>query len=61
MLKPLIFSKKVNLKHKIIPLDVITNTIGPVRFFPPATKEWFNSIYAYNQNSIKNLSIADKI
>ena len=60
MLKPLIFSKKVNLKHKIIPLDVITNTIGPVRFFPPATKEWFNSIYAYNQNSIKNLSIADK-
>lgn len=60
MLKPLIFSKKVNLKQKIIPLDVITNTIGPVRFFPPATKEWFNSIYAYNQNSIKNLSIADK-
>lgn len=60
MLKPLIFSKKVNLKHKIIPLDVITNTIGPIRFFPPATKEWFNSIYAYNQNSIKNLSIADK-
>jgi hypothetical protein len=37
--KPLIFSKKVNLKHKIIPLDIITNTIGPVRFFPPATKE----------------------
>lgn len=60
ILKPLIFSKKVNLKHKIIPLDVITNTIGPVRFFPPATKEWFNSIYTYNQNSIKNLSVADK-
>jgi hypothetical protein len=39
MLKPLIFSKKSNLKHKIIPLDVITNTIGPVRFFPAATKE----------------------
>lgn len=60
ILKPLIFSKKVNLKHKIIPLDIITNSIGPVRFFPPATKEWFNSIYAYNQNSIKNLSVADK-
>lgn len=58
--KPLIFSKKVNLKHKTIPLDIITNTIGPVRFFPPATKEWFNSIYAYNKNSIKNLSVADK-
>ena len=57
---PLIFRKKVNLKHKTIPLDVITNTIGPVRFFPPATKEWFNSIYTYNKNSLKNLSIADK-
>lgn len=60
ILKPLIFSKKVNLKHKIIPLDVITNTTGPIRFFPPATKEWFNSIYTYNKNSVKNLSVADK-
>jgi hypothetical protein len=39
MLKPLIFNKKVNLKHKIIPLSVITNTIGPIRVFPTATKE----------------------
>nr|YP_009154280.1 ribosomal protein S3 [Pseudogymnoascus pannorum]AKM70290.1 ribosomal protein S3 [Pseudogymnoascus pannorum] len=60
MLKPLIFNKKINLKHKIIPLDVISNTIGPTRVFPTATKEWFNSVYAYNQNFIKNLSIADK-
>lgn len=60
ILKPLIFSKKLNLKHKIIPLDIITNTLGPTRFYPAATKEWFNSVYAYNQNSIKNLSIADK-
>jgi ribosomal VAR1-like protein len=60
MLKPLIFNKKINLKHKIIPLDIIYNTIGPIRAFPTATKEWFNSVYAYNQNSIKNLSVADK-
>lgn len=60
-LKPLIFSKKLNIKSKIIPLDIITNSIGPIRFYPAATKEWFNSVYAYNQNSIKNLSIADKI
>lgn len=60
MLKPLIFSKKLNIKHKIIPLDVITNTIGPIRVYPAATKEWFNSVYTYNQNYIKNLSIADK-
>lgn len=60
MLKPLIFNKKINLKHKIIPLDVISNTISPTRVFPTATKEWFNSVYAYNQSYIKNLSIADK-
>lgn len=60
MLKPLIFNKKINLKHKIIPLDVISNTKGLTRVFPTATKEWFNSVYAYNQNYIKNLSIADK-
>jgi hypothetical protein len=57
---PLIFTKKVNNKHRIIPLNLTVNTLGPVRHFPPATKEWFNSIYAYNNNSIKNLSIADK-
>jgi hypothetical protein len=39
MLKPLIFNKKINLKHKIIPLDVISNTISPTRVFPTATKE----------------------
>lgn len=60
MFKPLIFNKKINLKHKIIPLSNITNTIGPIRVFPTATREWYNSVYAYNQNSIKNLSIADK-
>ncbi len=60
MLKPLIFNKKINLKHKIIPLDVISNTKGLTRVFPTATKEWFNSVYAYNQNYIKNLSVADK-
>jgi hypothetical protein len=38
-LKPLIFSKKLNIKSKIIPLDIITNSIGPIRFYPAATKE----------------------
>ena len=57
---PLIFTKKINNKHKVIPLNLAINTWGPTKHFPPATKEWFNSIYAYNSNTIKNLSIADK-
>jgi hypothetical protein len=36
---PIIFKNKVNLKQKVIPLNVITNSIGLTRFFPPATNE----------------------
>jgi hypothetical protein len=57
---PLIFKKKINNKHKIIPLNLTVNTSGLTKHFPPATKEWYNSIYAYNNNTTKNLSIADK-
>lgn len=59
-IKPFIFTKKINDNYKVIPLNITTNTSGPIRHFPSATKEWFNSIYAFNSNSIKNLSIADK-
>jgi Mitochondrial ribosomal protein (VAR1) len=60
-IKPFIFTKKINNNYKVIPLNITTNTLGPIRYFPSATKEWFNSVYAFNINSIKNLSVADKI
>ena len=60
IISPLIFTKKVNDKFNIVPLNIISNTLGQTKHFPSATKEWFNSIYAYNNNSIKNLTIADK-
>ena len=31
------------------------------RHYPPASKEWFNSIYSYNKNFTKTLPIVDKI
>jgi len=31
-----------------------------MRHFTPAAQEWFNSIYTYNKNNLKSLSIADK-
>lgn len=34
---------------------------GIVRYYPPANKEWFNSVYAYNKNSIKLLPVADTL
>ena len=60
MNKPSIFTKKINSKYKVIPLRVTNNTLGITKHFPVATKEWFNSIYAFNKNSIKNLTISDK-
>lgn len=35
--------------------------IAQTRHYPPANKEWFNSIYAYNKNTIKLLPVADKV
>jgi hypothetical protein len=59
-IKPLIFTKKLDNNLKIIPLNKTKNTLGPIRYFPPANQEWVNSIYAYNSTYIKNITIADK-
>ena len=37
------------------------NDAGISRHYPPANKEWFNSIYAYNKNTIKLLPTMDKV
>ena len=37
------------------------NYIGKPRHYPPANKEWFNSIYVYNNNTIKSLPTLDKV
>ena len=37
------------------------NKVAQTRHYPPANKEWFNSIYAYNKNTIKLLPVADKV
>ena len=56
---PLLLKKK---SKKIVPkpLTYIKSDTGKTRHFTPAAQEWFNSIYAYNKNYIKSLSIADK-
>ena len=52
---------KKKSKNKVIkPLTYIRSDTGKMKHFTPAAQEWFNSIYAYNKNSIKSLSIADK-
>jgi len=59
-IKPIIFNKKKNTKSKVIPLKIINNDFGQARHFPSTNMEWFNSVYAYNNNYIKSLPVADK-
>jgi hypothetical protein len=58
-IKPLIFNKKID-SIKIISLNKVYNFLGPIRYYPPANQEWFNSIYAYNDIYTKGMTIADK-
>jgi len=58
---PFILKKKINNNSKIIHFNKTTNTLGPMRYFPPATQEWLNSIYTYKNSYIKNITITDKI
>lgn len=37
------------------------NEIAQAKHYLPADKEWFNSVYAYNKNTIKLLPVADKV
>lgn len=55
--EPLIFKKN---KSPIKTIKYINNDTGKMRHFIPAAQEWYNSIYAYNQNYAKLLPVADK-
>lgn len=57
---PRIFTQKVNTFYKTISNKMIGKPLGQTRHFPAASKEWFNSIYAYNSNYLKNLPVLDK-
>ena len=59
-LKPKIFLKKAKVSTRIIPFDKPGELHGLIRHFPPAAQEWVNSIYSYNSNYNKLLTIADK-
>lgn len=56
--KSLIYSKKIK-KSTINTLHYVNSDNGKTRHFPPASQEWFNSIYAYNKNEVKSLPVLD--
>ena len=56
-------SKKKHNKQKVnVESDASQNNyIGKPRHYPPASNEWFNSIYVYNNKTLKLLPTLDKV
>ena len=55
-----ILNLKKNKIDKTINIVDNGNVYSEIRHYPPANKEWFNSIYAYNKDTNKSLPSADK-
>ena len=58
-----LFNVKLNKYNGFnkIKIEVNENSAGKPKHYVPAHTEWFNSIYAYNQNTIKLLPAAQKV
>ena len=54
-----LFNKLIKKNSKLIPFNVNKNYLGETKYFPPFSKEWKNSIYVFNFNSLKNLPLYD--
>jgi len=61
----LLFKNKIsniyyNNNNNLI-ISNINKMINTIKHFPPANKEWINSIYSYNSKKIKHFIVKDKI
>ena len=48
-------------QHKVMHETSTTNMVTTVKYFPATTKEWCNSVYAYNKDALKLLPVYDNI
>lgn len=54
-----LFYKYIKNNNKTIPSNIKISNVGDTKYYPPVSKEWRNSIYVFNPNSLKNLPIYD--
>lgn len=55
-----IFRSNLNNNFKLTPFNTKFNDNGHVRYLPPVSKEWKNTIYAYYKQNMQNLPIDSK-
>ena len=56
-----IFNKSIKNNSKLIPFNTQKNTLGKMKYLPPVSKEWKNSIYMFNKNHITNISATNDL
>lgn len=52
-----IFKNFINNKLKKIPLNIKKNDQGKIKYLPPVSKEWKNTIYSFYKDKMKNIPI----
>nr|YP_009408810.1 ribosomal protein S3 [Colletotrichum salicis]ASL05771.1 ribosomal protein S3 [Colletotrichum salicis] len=52
-----IFRSNLNNKFKLTPFNLQLNDLGRVKYLPPVSKEWKNTIYSYYKKNMQNLPI----
>lgn len=52
-----LFNTNLNNKFKSIPFKPRSNDLGEVRYLPPVSKEWKNTVYSYSKHDMKNLPV----
>ncbi len=52
-----LFNSSLNNKFKSIPFKTRSNDLGEVRYLPPVSKEWKNTVYSYSKNDMRNLPV----
>jgi len=45
----------------IAPKKQLTKIVGEIRHYPPANKEWKNSAYAYNKDTLRSSAALDRV
>ncbi|KAL0758289.1 ribosomal protein S3 (mitochondrion) [Colletotrichum acutatum] len=52
-----IFRSNLNNKFKLTPFNLQLNDLGRVKYLPPVSKEWKNTIYSYYKKNMQNLPV----
>ena len=52
---------KLNSQVIITQKKQLPKIVGDIRHYPPANKEWKNSAYAYNKNTLRSTAALDKV